>query len=411
LKQFPERSGSAGSADGVAGALRLSVAATGGFPPPFLHASRLLDRFGMVQFARGATPDLDFGYCLDDNARAFLTAILALHLDPGQERAKTLGEAGLRLMELCRRPDGRFHNLVAADGSFTDEVGSQESLGRTIWACGVAAACSPIADWRERALALLEAALQHPSDLVELRPKAYAILGLAALVAPERASLIPEALDRANAADPVERSNLFDRQRRSARMGSLDPLSALKELCWALALKFEEYADEQWQWWEQKLTWGNARLPEALLRGAAALDDARLEELGMRALGFLASLTHEREMFVPIGNNGWYERGGPRPLYDQQPIEACCMVDMWLAAAKSNGQLTYRSKALEAFLWFSGLNTEKLAVVDAQTGGCRDGLCRGGLNMNMGAESTLSYLHAHCALAAAFSRENVAADV
>ncbi|HEV2037830.1 MAG TPA: hypothetical protein VGQ96_04410, partial [Candidatus Eremiobacteraceae bacterium] len=65
----------------------------------------------------------------------------------------------------------------------------------------------------------------------------------------------------------------------------------------------------------------------------------------------------------------------------------------------------YESKALEAFSWFLGLNTDRLALADPESGGCRDGLERGKLNTNMGAESTLSYLHAHAALAAHFHQK------
>ncbi len=356
-----------------------------GSAPSLVHCRRMFDHHGMVQFASGTKPDLTYGYCLDDNARAFLAAIITLSPDQENADAKAIGSSALDFIKACRRPDGRFHNLMAADGSFTDEIGSQDSFGRLMWACGVTACCAPIAQWRLSAQNLLEVALQHSNDLLDLHPVAYAALGLAAALAPDSAAPtpphgppLPEAL-----ATQVK--------------------ALLQHLCARLAGEFETGAESGWEWFEPVLTWGNARLPEALLRGAAALRDDRFAEAGMRSFEFLASVTQDKDRFVPIGNRGWYRQDGVRAIYDQQPIEACAMVDAWLAAARLTDQLEYESKALEAFSWFLGLNTQRLALVDENTGGCYDGLEDGYVNLNMGAESTLSYVHAHAALAAHFT--------
>lgn len=333
----------------------------------------------MVQFAQGRELHLDYGYCLDDNARAWLASILSLRLDPHDSDAKVVGEASLEFVESCRRPDGRFHNLMDENGNFTDEVGSPESFGRTVWASGIAARCAQDPEWRERAVTLLRGSLKRLDDLRDLRPNAYGILGLAAAVAPDRAS---PASSIGDIPDNLKR----------------DLTEALSALCEALHAKFLAYATEDWTWWEPTLTWGNARLPEALLRGAAALGDSKLEQSGLRALDFLARVTQTGDMFVPIGNEGWYENGKPQAVYDQQPIEACATVDAWLAANKLTQRWEYRAKALEAFCWFFGLNTEKLVMVESD-GGCHDGLQPGRVNANMGAESTLSYLQAHAAIA------------
>ena len=152
---------------------------------------------------------------------------------------------------------------------------------------------------------------------------------------------------------------------------------------------------------------GYARLPEAMLRAAAALEDSDLADAGMRSLAFLASVTHPHDTFMPIGNQGWYERHAERAIHDQQPIEACSMVDVWIAASKLTGRMDYGAKALEAFGWFFGENTERLVMVTAN-GGCQDGLEPGDVNENLGAESTLSYLHAHAAMALYLKEKNVA---
>ncbi len=365
------------------GALALSSALKGE-PPSFSHCRELLDRFGMVQFAIGAEPDLAFGYCVDDNARAFLASTLALHLRPDFEDARVVGEAALEFLERSQRADGLFHNLMDEQGAFTDEIGSEDSFGRALWACGVASRCAPVPEWRARSIALLAAALKHVEAMRWLRPRAYAVLGLAAAADPEKGSLFPAMGEGFDA--PLQAS----------------VLAALHGQCSRLAREFQENAVAHWQWWEPQLTWGNARPAEALIRAAAVTADAGASSLGLQALRFLASVTQERDTFLPIGNEGWYERGGPRAVYDQQPIEACGMVDAWLAAARVTGDAAYRTKALEAFGWFLGLNSEGLVVAEVAQGGCHDGLRRGGLNPNMGAESTLSYVHAHTAIAGAF---------
>jgi hypothetical protein len=165
--------------------------------------------------------------------------------------------------------------------------------------------------------------------------------------------------------------------------------------------EFNAAATDDWPWWEPTLVWGNGRLPEAMLRAATALDDKAFGACGIRSLQFLGDVTHERNVFVPIGNDGWYPHGGTRARHDQQPIEACAMVDAWLAAEQYSGDARYRVRALEAFAWFVGANTERLIVADPQTGGCHDGIGVGRRNRNMGAESTLSYLAAHTAIARA----------
>jgi hypothetical protein len=342
----------------------------------------MFDRYGMVQFAAGDKPDLTHGYCLDDNARAFLVALLVTHVDSANTSARTIGTSSLSFMEVCRRSDGRFHNLMDADGKFTDEVGSQDSLGRLIWACGVGARCAANAQWRAASEALLQAGLQRVGDLSEIRPLAYTALGCAAAIAPQAASLIPAAT-----------SETLPRALEDAAR------AALEHSCAALLAALGENSDGDWQWFEPMLSWGNARLPEALLRGALALRDEPMAEAGLRSLSFLARVTQPEDRFVPIGNRGWYERGKERAIYDQQPIEACAMVDMLLAGARLTDTLEYESKALTAFSWFLGLNTDRVALVEPDTGGCHDGLERSRINPSMGAESTLSYLHAHAAIA------------
>ena len=69
-----------------------------------------------------------------------------------------------------------------------------------------------------------------------------------------------------------------------------------------------------------------------------------------------------------------------------------------MEAYRVTGSATYRARAVDAFGWFHGRNRWGLTVYDEDTGGCHDGIGRGGLNANEGAESTLAYWQARIAL-------------
>ncbi|HEY5096110.1 MAG TPA: hypothetical protein VII69_13420 [Candidatus Eremiobacteraceae bacterium] len=339
---------------------------------------------GVLQFSRGSSPDPSSGTCLDDNARAWLVAIYALRADPEQPYAKSVGDAAANFVAIAQHPDGFFHNFADVNGRFTDDVGSEDSFGRALWACGVAARCAPMPEWRAIARTALAAALPLVPEIRSPHARAYIVLGLAAAFAPEVAALPPmgDALDPRLAGD-VERALI------GAADGLLD--------------HHNRASAHDWPWWENHLTWGNGRMPEAMLRAAAATGNREYAATGIRALEFLADITQSGTVFVPIGNQGWRLRSGARAFYDQQPIEACAMVDAWLAAYRLTGEVSYRDSAQVAFDWFHGGNTERLALAIPETGACYDGLHAGHVNQNQGAESTLSYMHAHLAIGAALS--------
>lgn len=360
-------------------------------PTSVAGAARLrLDHFrwltapaGIVQFSNGESPDLRSGTCLDDNARAWLAAIQAIARSDAPAFTREIGDRALAFVVAAQRDDGWFHNMADIDGNHLDVVGSEDSIGRTIWAAGTAARCSTVPEWRDAAIGLLERTLPIIEELRVIHARAYALLGMSAALVPESAWPL------APAAPPLP----------SPLRGRLKDVF-LRVAASMLAVH-RANASADWPWWSDMLTWGNARLPESLVRSAIATGDKKLETVGMSAFEFLASVTQPDGMFVPIGNDGWYRRGGRRPIYDQQPIEACGMIDLYHAAYKLTGQAEYLDRARTAYEWFLGNNTEGLAVANAETGGCCDGLLRGELNKNQGAESTLSYIHSTLMIAAA----------
>ncbi|HXW76608.1 MAG TPA: hypothetical protein VEJ20_04285 [Candidatus Eremiobacteraceae bacterium] len=345
------------------------------------HLYRLLTPAGVAQFCRGMEPDPASGTCLDDNVRAWLVAAAALRDDPSDVGARAVGDVAADFVVAARRPDGRFRNMADCKRRFLEDFGSDAAFGRTMWACGVIARCSSVAAWRAVALDVLIASLPATGAIRSLNGRAYLALGLAAALASDGvvAGLEP-------CAPPL--------QPALARLVE----HALYKTCRRLHEEFRAAAVPDWMWWKPRLTWGNARMPQAMLAGGVVLKDDRFLKTGWRALEFLDAVSTIDGVFVPIGNEGWYARGGVRAIYDQQPIEACCMVDAWMTAYRITGHPAHRHKASVARSWFDGNNTEGIAVAIPSTGACYDGLRRGAVNVNAGAESTLSYISAAYAL-------------
>jgi hypothetical protein len=261
-------------------------------------------------------------------------------------------------------PDGRFRNFMSYDRRRLDAVGTPDSNGRAIWALGYAVRFAPRESWRKLCGEMLDRALPAVRDLTYSRSLAYAAIGLS------HAYLMRGRLDSAVAA-------------------------ALRSIVADFIRRYRAGSNERWEWFEDEMTYDNARLCEALLRAGDALDDEQAMRLGMRTLRFYESVVFENGLFVPIGNDGWYVRDGARARYDQQPLEAAAMVDAELFAASiaikvGEGEAAHRQFAEQAARWFHGGNTRGAEM--AQGGGCFDGLEELRVNPNMGAESTLAYL-------------------
>jgi hypothetical protein len=138
------------------------------------------------------------------------------------------------------------------------------------------------------------------------------------------------------------------------------------------------------------MTYDNARLCEALVRAGAVLDAPELLAVGRTMLDFYAAVTIEDGTYVPIGNAGWYARGGTRARFAQQPLEAAALVDAAAAMLSVTEDERYRALVRAGYEWYFGRNLRGATLVES--GGCRDGIGEHAINENMGAESTLAYL-------------------
>jgi hypothetical protein len=337
--------------------------------PTLEHLATLTDDVGIIQHAMESVPNRRTGYCTDDVARAFIVALQVLQLAPRDEAAARFASVYLAFLEDAQLQDGRFHNFMSYERTWLDEVGTQDSIGRAMWALGYGVRYAPREPWRRVCRTLFDRGLRAIETFEYLRPRAYAISGLV--------HAFPALHETAYAV-------------------------ALRHLADALARAFDETRDERWEWFEPVMTYDNARLPEALIRAGQTLGEQHLADRGRAALAFYEETTLEDGIFIPIGNEGWFPRAGPRAVYEQQPLEAYAMIDAELAAYDATSDSAHVANAETALAWYYGKNTR--GNVMAHGGGCYDGLGQDAPNRNMGAESTLALLASSYTMALRQSR-------
>jgi len=311
-----------------------------------VHLCRMTDAFGLLQFSRGREPDPSSGYTADDNARAL---VLAARLNEGEWARTYLG-----FLVRCQRPDGWFHNLWDGEQRRLPYWRSEDCQGRCLWALGEVVASSLPSDLREEAMRLLRRALPTVHDLHSCRGRANALLGLVAAGATDAVRTVASALARQLAETPPD-----------------------------------------WPWPEPVLTYELARVPLGLLR--ASDTDTTWRATALRTLDFLLDVILEDGVVVPVGNRGWYPRGGRKARWDQQPVDPGALVEACVEAYCQTGHDRYRDGAERAWGWFFGRNLLGAVLVDSD-GACRDGLGPDGPNENCGAEACLAYALASLAV-------------
>ena len=326
------------------------------------HLSRMTDSTGIFQHAIFSIPNFSEGYCTDDNARAFILAVLLSELGEEPERVRTLATTyAAFLHHAFDLRVKRFHNHLSFDRRWLDEHGSEDCHGRALWALGVGVGRSPYRSFQIMAGQLFALALPALTEFTSPRAWALGLIG------------IHEYLRRLSGDSLVNQTR-----------GTLT--SRLMEL-------FERTAQPDWCWFEEELTYDNAKLPHALILSGRATGQPAVFERGLQSLRWLTELQiSEKGHFRSIGSNGFYRRGGMRANFDQQPIEAQAMVSACLEAYRATSDLWWYEQAQRAFDWFIGWNDLGLELCSPKTGGCRDGLHVDRVNRNQGAESTLAFL-------------------
>jgi glycosyltransferase involved in cell wall biosynthesis len=326
------------------------------------HLYHMTDSTGIFQHASLTEPNLSEGYCTDDNARALILAVLLGQMEDAPKRVRTLASTYTGFLKHAfESTTGRFHNFLGVDRCWLDELGSEDSHGRAIWALGTAVARSP--HWSSQAPAerLFSQALPAVTHFTSPRAWAFSLIGI----------------------DEYLRHHSRDCPANDLR----------KDLTNRLVTIFDKVATQDWTWFEDGLAYDNAKLAHALIVSGRATGQTGVYERGIQALRWLVGVqTSIHGQLRPVGSNGFYQRNGVRTDFDQQPIEAQSTISACLEAYRATADLWWYEQAQRAFDWFLGWNDLGLELYASDTGGCRDGLHADRANENQGAESMLAFL-------------------
>jgi hypothetical protein len=301
---------------------------------------------------------------VDDNARGLLVALLAQRVI-GLGETRRLITIYLSYLHHSQREDGHFRNFMDFRRNLDREPGSEDCVGRALWALGLAVELAPDEGHRLLAKRMFDRSMTLPLTFGP-RGSALGILGLSAYLGSE-----PD--------DKLAHE-------------TLESLAAM------LVRRFEDEADEIWRWFEPDLTYENAVLPLALFTFFERTGDENALRVACDSLAFLEEICFANGYLQLVGNAGWHARGADSAIADEQPIDASALVLAFRAAYAATGDLRYMARMRESFEWFLGANRLRLSLYDFSTAGCRDGLGIEEVNANQGAESVLSFLIALLAM-------------
>ena len=317
------------------------------FETPYFDG--LIDDFSIWQFADGKIPLREHGYALDDATRGLL-ACLALDK---RSCAKVLFDYIVR-----SRKGDEFYGFADGHRHFIQSPASEDAKGQVVWAFAYAA---NLGFERRTATRLVQDLIPSLLAMRSIRGCAYTLLG--AIYADETLATIME-----------------------------------QHLCGSF-----RNATEDWFWPEGQLTYGNAIVPYALLRYALMRTAPEVGALARKALVFLdRCCTTEDGLRSPIGYDGWFSKGDPKPSVNgQQPIDVAYMIWAWICAYQLSGDMADFNKATLWMRWFEGDNISKTRMYDPHTLMTYDGINkqpglehhdRNGVNVHSGAESNICFL-------------------
>ncbi|HEX3992220.1 MAG TPA: glycosyl transferase family 1, partial [Acetobacteraceae bacterium] len=332
--------------------------------PPDMQIGHLLsmcDDTGLFQHAVHSIPDRSHGYCIDDNARALLLA--CAFNTPGEQALPDVLTARLAafVQHAWNPATRRFRNFMGFNRVWLEESGSEDSHARAVWALGECARSDVSPSRRQWATGLFREALPPAARFGSPRAWAFVLLGLDAYC-----SVVKD-----------------DAQADRLRLALADSLISL----------LASVETDDWVWFEEGLSYDNARLSQALILTGIATGTSAYVTAGLKSLCWLMKQqTAASGVFRPIGTEGFGDIRKPPRMFDQQPLEAAATISACLAAWRVEGDAKWKTDAIRVFTWFLGHNDLSLPLVDLETGSCRDGLHPDRVNENRGGESAVSYL-------------------
>jgi len=329
------------------------------------HLKHMTTATGIIQFSKINQPDICSGYTLDDNARA-LVAICMHYKLTGDEESLFFIDKYLSFIKQCLKPTGDFSNYVDLDNKFTGQnetVNLDDANGRAVWALGYLVSMNEILPGEiiSDAETILKRSLLRIGTVTSTRAMAFAIKGL------------------------------YYYQSAFKSPGHLE---LLKIFANRLVQMYKHESNEKWEWFESYLTYANSILPEAMLYAWILTGEKIYKDIAISSFDFLLYQTFNENGIEVISNKNWLQKGQVAGHFGEQPIDVAYTImtlSKFYDVFQDEG---YRQKLDIAFSWFLGNNRLHHIVYNPCTGGCYDGLEETHVNLNQGAESTVSYLMA-----------------
>ncbi|MFA6261521.1 MAG: glycosyltransferase [Bacteroidia bacterium] len=327
------------------------------------HIQRMTTDIGIIQFSKFNQPDIESGFTLDDNARALISMCMHYALTRNNDDLDAI-HTYLTFIERCSTADGRFTNYTGRYGevSLQNQVCNlDDSNGRAVWALGYLVSHKSIlpSDYVVRAMRLVLPSLAYIQSVHSTRSIAFALKGIWYLY--QAAPLLEYEALTENLANKLERMYLHE-------------------------------SEPEWNWFESYLTYGNSILPEAMLCAYQITRKYSYKAIARVSFDFLLDHTFTRKGIKLISNKTWLHKGITPDKFGEQPIDVCYTILALSRFYDAFEDDDYRIKMNLAFDWFQGRNHLGQIVYNPRTGGCYDGLEEHHMNLNQGAESTLSYL-------------------
>ena len=332
------------------------------------HVKKLTTDFGMIQFAKINHPDIETGYTLDDNARAMVAMCQHYAITKDESDLKYIN-IYLNFIQYCLQHNGFFLNYVDEQKDFTEQNNTtnlEDSNGRAIWALGYLISLDVLLPklFVDKANLLIQSALKNITTIHSTRAMAFIIKGL-------------------------YYSNINNKSKS-------DNLVII-ELSNRLVQMYRHEQDEDWAWFESYLTYANSILPEAMLCAWLATGNIVYKQIAKNSFDFLLAKTFIKKGIKVISNKTWLHRKAALVEFEiggEQPIDVAYTIlalDKFYDVFKDE---SYLDKMEISFNWFLGNNHLHQIIYNPCTGGCYDGLEENYVNLNQGAESTVSYLMA-----------------
>ena len=320
---------------------------------------RLTDHTGIIQHAIFGIPNLKEGYSLCDNSRALLMSVMAYRIKK-ETAALQLIPIYLSYIHYMQNDDGSFRNFLSFNRQYLDEVGSEDSFGRTIWALGYLLSYPPNNSYCQVGQFIFDKAKPHFDNLQSIRSIANTMIGISYYL-------------RQNMADD-------------------SMIEKLRYLTYKLIDHYTANNHDGWHWYEALLAYDNAVLPLAMLHATKILKESKIKDVAFESMNFLVDQTMKNDYLSTIGNEKWFMKNEKQSVFAQQPVDAMSMVLMFRQAYHITGEKSYLIKLFKSFKWFLGENELRISLYNHDTKGCCDGIERDGVNQNQGAESTISFL-------------------